>query len=144
VSFNSQLFLLAAVILTENSHGYEMRLLFVTVAMAVQTGSGITVEFLDTIRIIVAKYLNYKMNFQLLIWLVFLLKSVLILVLRRDRQGNKSRHPPHGKKGYCRLFTCNVEHAQCTYEALSFCKQCLLLMMCCLRFLVKRHHGYCS
>jgi hypothetical protein len=60
VSFNLQLFLLSAVILTENSHRYEMRLLLVTVAMAVQTGSVITVEFWGTIRILVAKVFNYK------------------------------------------------------------------------------------
>jgi len=46
--------------LTENSHRYEMRLLTLTIAMAVQTGSNITVEFLGTIRIPVAKYVNYR------------------------------------------------------------------------------------
>jgi hypothetical protein len=31
-----------------------------TKAMAVQTGSNITVEFLGTVRILVAKYFNYR------------------------------------------------------------------------------------
>jgi hypothetical protein len=41
-----------------------MRLLTLTIAMAVQTGSNIAVEFLDTIRIPVAKYVNYRNRFS--------------------------------------------------------------------------------
>jgi hypothetical protein len=37
-----------------------MPLLMPLIAMGVQTGSSITVEFLGTIRILVAKYFNYR------------------------------------------------------------------------------------
>jgi hypothetical protein len=49
--------------------------------MAVQTGSGITVEFLGTIRILVAKYFNYKNVLSAINLAGVLRKSVLILVL---------------------------------------------------------------
>jgi hypothetical protein len=138
---NLHLLLFPAVKLTENSHRYEMRLLMLLIAVAVQTGASITVEFLGTIRILVAKYFDYRNELPGINFAGVPSEVCIDTRTKTDfDKGNKSPHPPHAKKGYCHLFTSNVEHIQCACEALCFCKRCLLLMRCCLQVLVERLH----
>jgi len=75
-----------------------MRLLMLLIAMAVQTGSSITVEFLGTIWILVAKYFNYRNE------LPGGVPSEVCVDTRIKTdidKGNKSPHLHHAKKGYC-------------------------------------------
>jgi hypothetical protein len=77
-----------------------MRLLMLMIAMAVQTGSSITVEFLGTIRILVASFLNYRNELSGTNFAGVSSEDSIDTRTKTDiDKGNKSPHPPHANKG---------------------------------------------